>query len=98
MWKTKDHNVSETGSVSVLRWMGQDKPTKTHHRQNPFKSIQKEFLLTHMCSNRNAVKMKKKTHVDILTHKFSATPSPSRTIFLFLSVCEENIGEFGVET
>jgi hypothetical protein len=28
MWKTKDHNVSETGSVSVLRWMGQDKPTQ----------------------------------------------------------------------
>jgi hypothetical protein len=27
MWKTKDH-VSETGSVSVLRWMGQDKPTQ----------------------------------------------------------------------
>jgi hypothetical protein len=26
MWRTKDHNVSETGSVSVLRWMGQDKP------------------------------------------------------------------------
>jgi hypothetical protein len=23
MWKTKDHNVSETGSLSVLRWMGQ---------------------------------------------------------------------------
>jgi hypothetical protein len=28
MWKTKDHNISETGSVSVLRWMGQDKPTQ----------------------------------------------------------------------
>jgi hypothetical protein len=28
MRKTKDHNVSETGSVSVLRWMGQDKPTE----------------------------------------------------------------------
>jgi hypothetical protein len=29
MWKTKKyHNVSETGSVSVLRWMGQDKPTQ----------------------------------------------------------------------
>jgi hypothetical protein len=29
MWKTnKSHNVSETGSVSVLRWMGQDKPTQ----------------------------------------------------------------------
>jgi hypothetical protein len=24
--ETKDHNVSETGSVSVLRWMRQDKP------------------------------------------------------------------------
>jgi hypothetical protein len=24
----KFHNVSETGSVSVLRWMGQDKPTQ----------------------------------------------------------------------
>jgi hypothetical protein len=23
---TKDHNVSKTGSVSVLRWMGQDRP------------------------------------------------------------------------
>jgi hypothetical protein len=22
VWKTKNHNVSETGSVSVLRWMG----------------------------------------------------------------------------
>jgi hypothetical protein len=28
MWKTKYHNISETGSVSVLRWMGQDKPTQ----------------------------------------------------------------------
>jgi hypothetical protein len=28
MWKTNDHNVSETGSVFVLRWMGQDKPTQ----------------------------------------------------------------------
>jgi hypothetical protein len=28
MWKTKAHNVSETGSVSVLKWMGQDKPTQ----------------------------------------------------------------------
>jgi hypothetical protein len=29
MWKTKkSHNVSETGSVSVLRFMGQDKPTQ----------------------------------------------------------------------
>jgi hypothetical protein len=28
MWKTKDNNVSEIGSVSVLRWMGQDKPTQ----------------------------------------------------------------------
>jgi hypothetical protein len=25
---TKDHNVSETGSVSVLRWMGQGRPTQ----------------------------------------------------------------------
>jgi hypothetical protein len=25
---TKNHNVSETGSVSVLRWMGQDRPTQ----------------------------------------------------------------------
>jgi hypothetical protein len=24
----KSHNVSETGSVSVLRWMDQDKPTQ----------------------------------------------------------------------
>jgi hypothetical protein len=24
----KSHNVSETGSVSVLRWMGQDEPTQ----------------------------------------------------------------------
>jgi hypothetical protein len=45
-------NVSETGSVSVLRWMGQDKHTRRwiksktspialyniHHCQNPFKS------------------------------------------------------------
>jgi hypothetical protein len=28
MWKTKDHNVSETGCVSVFRCMGQDKPTQ----------------------------------------------------------------------
>jgi hypothetical protein len=28
MWKTKDHNVLETGSVSFLRWMGLDKPTQ----------------------------------------------------------------------
>jgi hypothetical protein len=26
--RQKYHNVSETGSVSVLRWMGQDKPTQ----------------------------------------------------------------------
>jgi hypothetical protein len=26
MWK--DHNVSETGSVSVLSWMGQGRPTQ----------------------------------------------------------------------
>jgi hypothetical protein len=26
--KKKNHNVSETGFVSVLRWMGQDKPTQ----------------------------------------------------------------------
>jgi hypothetical protein len=25
---TKDHNVSETGSISVLRWMGQGRPTQ----------------------------------------------------------------------
>jgi hypothetical protein len=25
---TKDHNVSETESVSVLRWMGQRRPTQ----------------------------------------------------------------------
>jgi hypothetical protein len=24
----KDHKVSETGSVSIFRWMGQDKPTQ----------------------------------------------------------------------
>jgi hypothetical protein len=24
----KNHSVSETGSVSVLRWMGQDRPTQ----------------------------------------------------------------------
>jgi hypothetical protein len=24
----KSHNISETGSVSVLSWMGQDKPTQ----------------------------------------------------------------------
>jgi hypothetical protein len=28
IYKTKDHNVSETGSVSVLRWMGKDRPTQ----------------------------------------------------------------------
>jgi hypothetical protein len=28
MYKTKNHNVSETGSVSVLRWIGQDRPTQ----------------------------------------------------------------------
>jgi hypothetical protein len=25
---TKDHNVSDTGSVSVLRWIGQGRPTQ----------------------------------------------------------------------
>jgi hypothetical protein len=25
---TKDHNVSETGSVSLPRWMGQGRPTQ----------------------------------------------------------------------
>jgi hypothetical protein len=28
IYKTKNHNVSETGSVSVFRWMGQDKRTQ----------------------------------------------------------------------
>jgi hypothetical protein len=28
IYKTKNHNVSETGSVSILRWMGQDRPTQ----------------------------------------------------------------------
>jgi hypothetical protein len=28
VYMTKNHNVSETGSVSVLRWMGQDRPTQ----------------------------------------------------------------------
>jgi hypothetical protein len=28
IYKAKNHNVSETGSVSVLRWMGQDRPTQ----------------------------------------------------------------------
>jgi hypothetical protein len=28
IYKTKNHNVSETGSISVLRWMGQDRPTQ----------------------------------------------------------------------
>jgi hypothetical protein len=28
IYKTKNHNVSETGSVSFLRWMGQDRPTQ----------------------------------------------------------------------
>jgi hypothetical protein len=28
MWKTKDRNVLETGSVSVFRWMEQEKPTQ----------------------------------------------------------------------
>jgi hypothetical protein len=28
VWYVEDHNVSETGSVSFLRWMGQDKPTQ----------------------------------------------------------------------
>jgi hypothetical protein len=27
IYKVKNHNVSETGSVSILRWMGQDRPT-----------------------------------------------------------------------
>jgi hypothetical protein len=30
----KSHNVSETGSVSVLRWMGQDKPTQLGPLEN----------------------------------------------------------------
>jgi hypothetical protein len=29
IYKTKNHNFSETGSVSVLRWMGQDRPTQS---------------------------------------------------------------------
>jgi hypothetical protein len=28
IYKTKNHNVSKTGSVSVLRWMGQDRHTQ----------------------------------------------------------------------
>jgi hypothetical protein len=28
VYKTKDHNVSETGSASFLRWMGPDRPTQ----------------------------------------------------------------------
>jgi hypothetical protein len=46
MWKTKDHNVSETGSVFCLphtrRWIeSKISPValyNIHHRQNPFKS------------------------------------------------------------
>jgi hypothetical protein len=42
MWKTKDHNVSETGSVSVsvLRWMGQDKPTQLSPTNKKMDSVQ----------------------------------------------------------
>jgi hypothetical protein len=28
VYMTKNHSVSETGSVSVLRWMGQGRPTQ----------------------------------------------------------------------
>jgi hypothetical protein len=28
IYKTKNHNVSETGSVSILRWMGQERPVQ----------------------------------------------------------------------
>jgi hypothetical protein len=47
IYKIKNHNVSETGSVSVLRWMGQDRPTQlgteteTDPVQNkPYSSVQ----------------------------------------------------------
>jgi hypothetical protein len=33
---TKDHNVSETGSVSVLRWMGQGGPTQLGPSERAF--------------------------------------------------------------
>jgi hypothetical protein len=28
VWYSREHDVSETGSVSVLRWMGQGRPTQ----------------------------------------------------------------------
>jgi hypothetical protein len=46
MWKTKDHNVSETGSVSVLRWKGQDKPTQLGPLERASISHSPLFLFT----------------------------------------------------
>jgi hypothetical protein len=65
-------------------------------------NAQKKFLLTHMCSNRIAVIMKKHTSTFWLTSFQQPSPPPpsqtSSTIFLSLPVCEENIGELGIET
>jgi hypothetical protein len=54
MWKKKDHNVSETGSASVLRWIGQDKPTplgplertSLNHWTNPGPSQSQSYVTT----------------------------------------------------
>jgi hypothetical protein len=54
MWNTKDHNVSETGSVSVLRWIGQNKPTQLgpleraslNHWTNPGQSQSQSYVTT----------------------------------------------------
>jgi hypothetical protein len=44
------NNVSETGSVSVLRWMGQDKPTQL----GPLERVERASL-NHRSSLRNVV-------------------------------------------
>jgi hypothetical protein len=57
MWKTKDHNVSETGSVSVLRWMGHDKPTQLGPLERASLSITGQTLVRkkQLINNRQPV-------------------------------------------
>jgi hypothetical protein len=56
----KYHNVSETGSVSVLRWMGQDKATyktmdKVQNKPNSYVQVKECYNQNIIVSIRNQV-------------------------------------------
>jgi hypothetical protein len=52
----KSHNVSETGSVSVLRWMGQDKPTTLPHTRRWIESKTSPIALYNIHHRQNPFK------------------------------------------